>query len=96
MIEVTEDAKRFIISMLERSNRPAVKLYLEEQGCNGYKYKWEPVSIGIGDNIINLDDEHCVIIDNKDYDHFNNCMIVLESSRFDKKLNILNPNVLAR
>jgi len=93
MIDITYEAKQYIIAMLERSGHPAVKLGLEEQGCNGYKYTWTPLGFNMGDHVIEIDHDHYLIIDNEVYKYIDNSSIVLELSRFDKKLSIINPNV---
>ena len=93
MIEITNEAKRYIIAMLERSGKPAVKLGLEEQGCNGYKYKWDLVTSNIGDHSIELDEDHYIIIDDSNLSYIDGSMIILEISRFDKRLSVINPNV---
>jgi iron-sulfur cluster assembly protein len=93
MIQITEEARRYIIAMLERSGKPAVKLGLEEQGCNGYKYVWEPVGTNLADHSIELDPDHYIVLNSDDYAYFANSTVVLEISRFDKKLGIINPNV---
>lgn len=92
MITVSEQAKNHIIGMLNRTGMPAVELKLEPQGCNGYKYVWQPVTTNIGDNIIDLDDEHCLILNNSILPYVIGSEIVIEAIGFNQRLNLVNPN----
>jgi iron-sulfur cluster assembly protein len=93
MITITDQAKKFILDMLAKHGKPAVELGLEPQGCNGYKYTWNPVDSSQFKNQIPLDDTHLIAIDEKYFDYFNNSVVSLELSRFDTKLAVFNPNV---
>jgi len=51
------------------------------------------LGFNMGDHVIEIDHDHYLIIDNDVYKYVDNSAIVLELSRFDKKLSIINPNV---
>lgn len=93
MITITDQAKKFILDMLAKHGKTAVELGLEPQGCNGYKYTWDPVDLTESKNQIPLDDVHSIVINDKYLDYFNDSVIALELGRFDTKLTVFNPNV---
>jgi iron-sulfur cluster assembly accessory protein len=92
VLTITEEAKTHIISMLEKTNMPAVALSLEEQGCNGYKYTWTPVSDSYGE-IIKLDDLHSVVYNKSITPHIIDSVVDIEKTGFNSRLVLINPNV---
>jgi iron-sulfur cluster assembly protein len=78
--------------MLMRTGLPAVELKLEPQGCNGYKYTWQPVATNIGDTVIDLDEEHSLILNHSVIPYVIGSEIVIESTGFNQKLSLINPN----
>lgn len=93
MVTVSEQAAKHMIAMLERSSMLAVELLLVEQGCNGYKYEWKMVATNIGDYVYNLNDDYSLVINKQAMQYLAGTDIILEESRFDRKLSIVNPNV---
>lgn len=94
LVNLTDAAKRHLLTMLTTQGRPAVKLGLLAQGCNGYKYTWETIEKAEGDNLISLDDQHFLVIDNDIASHVKGSNIVLENSGFfSVQLTLENPNV---
>jgi iron-sulfur cluster assembly protein len=92
VLTITEEAKTHIISMLDKANMPAVQLALEEQGCNGYKYTWTPVSDAYGE-VIELDDLHSVVYNKAITPHIIDSVVEIEKSEFYSRLVLNNPNV---
>jgi iron-sulfur cluster assembly accessory protein len=91
-ITITDEAKKHIISMLDKANMPAVRLGLEEQGCNGYKYTWTPVS-DVSGEIIKLDDLHSVVYNKSIVPHIIDSVVEIEKIGFNSRLVLNNPNV---
>jgi len=92
VLTITEEAKNHIISMLEKANMPAVSLGLEEQGCNGYKYTWTPVS-DIQGEVIVLDESHSVVYNKSIVPHIIDSVVDIEKTGFNSRLVLNNPNV---
>jgi iron-sulfur cluster assembly protein len=92
VLTVTEEAKKHIVDMLDRSNMPAVQLGLEAQGCNGYMYTWTPVSDAYGE-IIELDDTHSIVYNKSIVPHIIDSVVEIEKSEFYSRLVLNNPNV---
>jgi iron-sulfur cluster assembly accessory protein len=93
ILDISEEAKAHIISMLERAGMPAVELKLEPQGCNGYKYIWNPVSSASGDNLVNLQDSYYVIISKQVLPFVIDSQVKLEkSSLMGTRLVLVNPH----
>lgn len=92
VLSITDEARQHIISMLDRSNMPAVELGLEEQGCNGYKYTWTPVSDAYGE-VIELDDTHSVVYNKSIVPLIIDSVVDIEKTGFNSKLVLNNPNV---
>lgn len=92
MVTISEPAKNHIIGMLDRAGKPAVELKLEPQGCNGYKYVWEPVSANTGDTVIELDQNHKLILNHSVLPYVIGSEIVMETAGFNQRLNLVNPN----
>lgn len=92
ILTITEEAKTHIISMLEKTNMQAVALGLEEQGCNGYKYTWTPVSDVHGE-IIKLDDTYSVVYNKSIVPHIIDSIVEIEKTGFNSRLVLTNPNV---
>jgi Fe-S cluster assembly iron-binding protein IscA len=67
-------------------------LALEEQGCNGYKYTWTPVSIAQGE-VIELDNKHSVVYNKSIVPHIIDSVVAIEKSEFYSRLILSNPNV---
>jgi iron-sulfur cluster assembly protein len=95
MISVTDQAKTFIVNMLTRQGKPAVELGLEPQGCNGYKYTWQPVDSINSGQLIALSQKHYVIVPEKYQQYLADSVIELENNRFGTRLSVINPNVEA-
>lgn len=93
MITITEQAKKHLIAMLEKTGRPAVELSLTEQGCNGFKYTWTPVTTNFGDHVYALDDDYSLVVNDQTMNHVKGSDIILELTGFDKRLTVSNPNV---
>jgi len=91
-LTVTDQAKTHIINMLDRSNMPAVSLGLEEQGCNGYKYTWTPISV-IDGEIVSLDSTHFLVYNKRITPHIIDSVVDIEKNGFNSKLVLVNPNV---
>jgi iron-sulfur cluster assembly accessory protein len=92
VLTITEEAKNHIISMLDKSNMPAVALSLDEQGCNGYKYTWTPVS-DIQGEVIKLDESHSVVYNKSIVPHIIDSVVDIEKTGFNSRLVLNNPNV---
>ena len=92
VLSITDEAKQHIISMLDRVNMPAVQLSLEEQGCNGYKYTWTPVSDAYGE-VIELDDTHSLVYNKSIVPHIIDSIVEIEKTGFNSRLVLNNPNV---
>ena len=92
VLTITEEARAHIISMLDQTDMPAVRLALEEQGCNGYKYTWTPVSDAYGE-VIELDDLHSVVYNKAIVPHIIDSVVEIEKSGFNSRLVLTNPNV---
>lgn len=92
VLTVTEEAKKHIVDMLDRSNMPAVQLGLEAQGCNGYMYTWTPVSDAYGE-IIELDDTHSIVYNKSIVPHILDSVVEIEKTGFSSRLVLNNPNV---
>ena len=92
VLTITEEAKKHIISMLDRVDMPAVQLGLEEQGCNGYKYTWTPVSDAYGE-VIELDDLHSVVYNKSIVPLIIDSVVDIEKTGFNSRLVLNNPNV---
>jgi iron-sulfur cluster assembly accessory protein len=92
VLTITEEAKNHIISMLDRANMPAVALSLDEQGCNGYKYTWTPVS-DIQGEVIKLDESHSVVYNKSIIPHIIDSVVDIEKTGFNSRLVLNNPNV---
>ena len=93
VLTITEEAKTHIISMLDRSNMPAVQLGLEAQGCNGYMYTWTPVSDAYGE-VIELDDTHSIVYNKSIVPHILDSVVEIEKTGFNLKLVLNNPTLL--
>jgi iron-sulfur cluster assembly protein len=92
VLTITEEAKTYIIGMLEKTNMPAVALGLEEQGCNGYKYTWTPVSDAYGE-VIELDDTHSLVYNKSMVPHILDSVVEIEKTGLNSRLILNNPNV---
>lgn len=92
ILTVTEPARKHIISMLLRTGLPAVELKLEPQGCNGYKYTWQPVATNIGDTVIDLDEDHSLVLNRSVIPYVIGSEVVMESFGLSQRLNLVNPN----
>lgn len=95
MITVTEEAKQHLIKLLdEQANCSVIELGLEEQGCNGFKYTWNPVVVLTDKSyFVELDQEHRIVIRERFLPLLMDSKIVIESIGLNKKLTIINPNV---
>lgn len=92
ILTITPEAKTHIVSMLDRVGKLSVELSLEPQGCNGYKYTWNPVDSASGDNVISLTENHRIIIDNKVLPYVIDSTVSIDASNsFNKKLVLINP-----
>ena len=92
VISITDEARTHIINMLDKANMPAVQLSLEEQGCNGYKYTWTPVSDAYGE-VIELDDTHSIVYNKSIVPHIIDSVVEIEKTAFNTRLVLNNPNV---
>jgi iron-sulfur cluster assembly accessory protein len=92
VLTITEESKKHIISMLDKADMPAVRLSLDEQGCNGYKYTWTPVSDAYGE-VIELDDTHSVVYNKSIVPHIIDSVVEIEKTGFNSRLVLNNPNV---
>jgi iron-sulfur cluster assembly accessory protein len=92
VISITEEAKKHIIDMLDRADMSIVSLGLEEQGCNGYKYTWTPVSNAEGE-VLKLDDSHSIVYNKSIVPHIIDSIIDIEKTGFNSRLVLNNPNV---
>lgn len=95
MISVAESAEQYIVEMLDRAGHSAVELSLEKQGCNGYKYVWRPVSEVKHDHVVSLKDDRSIVFNSDILPYITDSQVIIEKSRFDTKLVIMNPNVAA-
>ena len=55
IVNLTEQAKQHMATMLKEHNKPAIRLALKGGGCAGFKYEWS-----LEDNV-NTDDEQIKI-----------------------------------
>lgn len=93
ILSVSEEAKTYIVNMLERNRQPGVELGLEQQGCTGYKYTWTPVATSNNENIINLDDNHFIVVNHKALPYVIDSEVVIENIGINSRLSIVNPHV---
>ena len=95
MISVNQDAREYLISLLNKEGKAAVLLDLEEQGCNGYKYTWTPCDFIEDSQLLAyiLDTEHTILYKKRIVPHIIDSEIVLETSQFYSRLAVVNPNV---
>ncbi len=93
IVTISDQARTHMIKMLIRAGLPALELKLEPQGCNGYKYIWQPVTTNIGDTVIDLDDEYSLVLNRSVIPYILGSEIVMESTDFTQRLNLINPNV---
>jgi len=91
VITVTPQARDHIVSMLMMENKNTVKLSLEPQGCNGYKYSWTPIDNFTGYEVF-LKDNFRIVIDEAVVSFLKGSEVVLGVVGLNKKLTILNPN----
>lgn len=92
ILTVTESARKHIINMLGRAGLSSVELKLEPQGCNGYKYTWQPVATNQGDTVINLDEDHFLVLNRTVIPYVIGSEVVIESSGLNQRLALVNPN----
>jgi iron-sulfur cluster assembly accessory protein len=92
-LTVNDEAKAYIIAMLEKQNVNSVKLSLAPQGCNGYKYDWKPTAETQADFVIELGQGYTVIYNKDIVPYILNSQVVIETVGLGKKLSITNPNV---
>lgn len=93
ILNVTPEAQDHIINMLDRAGKTAVELGLEPQGCNGYKYTWNPVDRDSGDNVIVLNSNYKIIVDKKVLPYIIDSTVTMDSvNSFNKKLVLVNPH----
>ena len=92
VLTITDEAKRHIISMLDRAGMPAILLGLKEQGCNGYSYTWTPVS-NVEGEVISLDDTHSLVYNKSIVPMIIESEIQIEKLGLNSKLVLNNPNV---
>ena len=92
ILNVTDEAKKHIINMLKQANMPAVKLGLEEQGCNGYKYTWTPV-LDIFGETISLDDTYSIVYNKSIVPLIIDSVVEIEKTGLNSRLVLNNPNV---
>lgn len=92
VLSITEEAKKHIIGMLEKSNMSIVLLGLEAQGCNGYKYTWTPVADAQGE-VIALDDTHSLVYNKSLTPQIIDSVVDIEKTGFNSRLVLTNPNV---
>jgi iron-sulfur cluster assembly protein len=93
ILNVSSEAQSHIIAMLERAGQPAVELGLEPQGCNGYKYVWNPVSEVSGDHLIELENDRWIIVSKQVLPYVIDSEVKLEkSSLMGTRLILVNPH----
>jgi iron-sulfur cluster assembly protein len=92
ILNITDEAKQHIINMLNQSGMPAVKLGLEEQGCNGYKYTWTPV-LDLSGEVIELDNQHYIVYNKSIVPLIIDSIVEIEKTGFNSRLVLNNPNV---
>lgn len=90
ILAVTPQACDHIISMLKVENKSTVKLSLEPQGCNGYKYVWTPCDSFTGREV-DLRDNFKIVVDESAVEFLEGSEVVLGVTGLNKKLTILNP-----
>lgn len=91
ILTITPQACDYIISMLKVESKNIVKLSLEPQGCNGYKYSWTPVDNFTGHEVT-LKDNFKIVVDESAVSFLKGSEIILGIMGLNKKLTILNPN----
>lgn len=95
IVTLSEEARQHIINMLKRHGLPAVRLGLAPQGCNGYKYTWEPVGSNVADHSVELDEDHYLVFNRDVVPYIMDSEIILEDTGFmSKQLTLHNPNVM--
>lgn len=93
ILNVSPEAQAHITSMLDRAGMPAVELGLEPQGCNGYKYTWNPVNAAVGDHLVNLNNSYYIIVSKKVLPYVIDSEVKLEkSSLLGHRLILVNPH----
>ena len=92
ILSITAEAKQFLIKMLETKGLPAVELKLEPQGCNGYKYIWQPVALTEAEHTIELDQGYSLILQRPVIPYVLGSEVILEKDNFNKRLILNNPN----
>jgi Fe-S cluster assembly iron-binding protein IscA len=89
ILTVSEEAKTYIVNMLDRSSCTGVELGLEQQGCTGYKYIWTPVATSNGENIVNLDDSHFIVVNHQALPYVLDSEIIIENIGINSRLSIV-------
>lgn len=92
VVTVSTQARQHLINMLDRVGLPAVELKLEPQGCNGYKYAWQPVATNIADAVVELDEDHFLVLNHSAIPYVIGSEVVIETVGLNQKLNLVNPN----
>lgn len=93
IVTISDSARSHMIKMLTRAGQPALELKLEPQGCNGYKYIWQPISTNVGDTVVNLSEDYSLVLNRSVIPYILGSEIVMESTDFTQRLNLINPNV---
>lgn len=94
VITLTEEAKDHILAVLQRRGLCAVRLGLAPQGCNGYKYTWDPVPTNMADHVIDLGDEYFLVFNNDIVPYIIGSEVVVEDTGLmSKQLTLKNPNI---
>lgn len=94
MITITPSATQYLVNLLRAYDKPVVELSLEEQGCNGYKYVWNPTTTNLGkDNSIALDNEYSIVFSKEIALQIAGSTVDIEVDKLVKRLVINNPNV---
>ena len=93
ILSITPEARQHLIKMLERSGFPAIELKLEVQGCNGFKYVWQPGPPAPAEYTIDLDNGFSVLLQRAVVPYILGSEVVLEQDQFNKRVTLNNPNV---
>ena len=95
MIEITQEAKNYLIDMCKKNNKKAVKLLVKGGGCAGFSYEYEfadPEESPDDDVVINLDADYKFIVDGISLMYVLGTVLDYEETLGGNFLAIKNPN----